>query len=302
MKKTDNYRVEYNTAIKSFADCEDELGIPAELDLHEALQRQLERERKSAAEYPEFYRLSNIMSSARGRQYRSGKDTAEAYMTCEDYLRLIVAETKIGEYGKVTRVKREQVQAVRPATVYNVRDIADTDEGNDYSCEGVVELGAASVRMVERSDSSIRGRAAKFVSKWFPEIRIEKPNKYDRRRLATSAAGILWVLIFALVVALPIALGVIKSDAASNLIDKKDELAALEKREDELISEFESSIDLREIERIAINDYGMIKLGQSTVRVLRLNDLDSIESFPESQRNTVLPALLSALGIRQSNE
>lgn len=303
MKKTDNYRVEYGAAIKSFAYTDDDQGVPGELGLYEELQCQLEREKKSASEYPECYRLADIMCSSGGNKYRTGSSTSEPYMTHEDYVRLILAETKISEYGK-----REAVVSrvpVRPATVYNVRDIvvSDKDKAERLSSrESVIEGATPVVKLVEYSDSTAKGKALKHWNTWFPTFSVVKPDRRVRRRFSSSAAGIAWVMIFALVFALPIALGVVKSEAASNLLDKQEELAALEKREDELIAEFESSIDLREIEKIAVNDYGMIKLGQSTIRVLRLNGMDSIESFSESGSNTLLPAILSALGIRQSNE
>ncbi|MGM9641900.1 MAG: hypothetical protein ACI3XI_01690 [Eubacteriales bacterium] len=303
MKKTDNYRAQYGTAIKSFAYTDDELGIPAEISIYEELQCQLEREKKSASEYPECYRLADIMNSSGGSKYRTGNGGAEPYMTYEDYVRLILAETKISEYGKrETKVVRT---AVRPATVYNVRDVVVPDKNKEdrlSSRESVIEGTTPVVKLVECSDSTLKGKAIKHWNTWFPTLSVVKPDRKVRRRASSSAAGIAWVMIFALVIALPIALGVVKSEAASNLLEKQEELAALEKKEDELIAEFESSIDLREIEKIAVNDYGMIKLGQSTIRVLRLNGMDSIESFSESQTNTVLPALLSALGIRQSNE
>jgi Na+-transporting NADH:ubiquinone oxidoreductase subunit NqrC len=129
--------------------------------------------------------------------------------------------------------------------------------------------------------------------------------KQDRaylRRFASSAAGIAWVLIFALVLSLPIVLGVLKSDAVYQLNEKQDELYLLEKTEERLRAEFESGLDLREIESIAVNEIGMIKLNDSTIRVLRLNDFDSIESFSDKKANSVVPALLSALGFRIGNE
>jgi tRNA splicing endonuclease len=83
---------------------------------------------------------------------------------------------------------------------------------------------------------------------------------------------------------------------------KQKELYALEQTEEELRAEFESSLDLREIESIAMNEIGMIKLNDSTVKLLRLNEIDTIESFSEKKSNSVVPALLSALGIRASDE
>ena len=64
----------------------------------------------------------------------------------------------------------------------------------------------------------------------------------------------------------------------------------------------ESGLDLREIESIAVNELGMIRLNQSTLKVLHLNDIDTIESFSDSKEESIVPALLSALGIRVGNE
>ena len=101
---------------------------------------------------------------------------------------------------------------------------------------------------------------------------------------------------------LPITLAVLKSEALSNLNAKQDELYTLENKEADLIAEFESSLDLRYIESIAVNEIGMIKLNDSTIKVLKLNDFDSIESFNDKKSNSVVPALLSALGIRSNDE
>jgi hypothetical protein len=159
-----------------------------------------------------------------------------------------------------------------------------------------------SVARVEGSDTTISGSVTRFFDQWFPQHTFIKPDRKYRRRMASSAAGIAWVMIFAFVVALPITLGVLKSEASSTLAEKRNELAALENMEARLEAEYESGLDLREIESIAINEYGMIKLNQSTLKVLRLNDIDTIESFSEKEDTSLVPALLSALGIRVGNE
>jgi hypothetical protein len=222
-------------------------------------------------------------------------------MTYEDYVRLIVAETHIPEYGKC---KREGYRVnPRPATVYTVRECgkALAQSGNS-SCESVIDGDGYSVMRVEGSDTTVYGGIKRFVNQWAPMHVVKRPERKYRRRLASSAAGIAWVMIFTIVLALPITLGVLKSEATSELAQMKNELAALELAEERLEAEFESSLDLREIEKVAVNDYGMIRLNQSTIKVLRLNDADSIESFSEVERTPVVPALLNALGIRISEE
>lgn len=302
MKKTQkNYRVDYSAAIKTLGFGDDE--FEAVKDIKAELERQVARENKSASEYPESYRLADIMNSVGGNNYRSGDACGVRVMTHEDYMRLIVSETKIPEYGKNPR-KTYQVNP-RPATVYNVRSCGKSlsdEERSDSVRESVIGEGGNSVARIEGSDTTVSGSVTRFIDQWFPAHTIVKPDRKYRRRVASSAAGIAWVMIFALIIALPITLGVLKSEAGSNLTAKRDELAALENTEAQLSAELESMLDLREIEYIAVNELGMIKLNQSTVRILRLNDIDTIESFSDSRSESVVPALLSALGIRIGDE
>ena len=301
MKKTQkNYRVEYNEAIKSMSVNDEE--FESLKDINAELELQLEREKKSVSDYPEFYKLSDIMSSSFGNNYRSGDACGAKIMTYEDYVRLIVSETRIPEYGN-RKCERYHIDP-RPASIYTVRECgkALSKNGISSSCESVIDGDGYSVARVESSDTTLSGGVKRFLVQWAPMHTVKRPERKYRRRLASSAAGIAWVMIFAVVLALPITLGVLKSEASSELAEKRNELAALELAEERLEAEFESQLDLREIEKVAINDYGMIKLNQSTIKVLRLNDTDSIESFSEAERAPVVPALLSALGIRVAEE
>ena len=169
-------------------------------------------------------------------------------------------------------------------------------------CENVICGEEYALARVERASTDIRGALLHIFDKWFPAHSIDRENRKQRRRLASSAAGIAWVLIFALVLSLPITLAVLKSEALSNLNNKQEELYALENLEADLLAEFESSLDLRYIESVAVNEIGMIKLNDSTIKILKLNDIDSIESFTDKKSNSVVPALLSALGIRSEDE
>lgn len=295
MKKTHkNFRVDYSSAIKSLGIGDEE--FESLKDVRAELERQVERERKSASEYPESYRLADIMTSVGGNNYRSGDACGTRVMTHEDYMRLIVAETKIPEYGKNPR-KTYHVDP-RPATVYNVRGCGERTGAR----ESVIAADGHSVLRVESSDTTISGCVTRFFDQWFPQQTFLKPDRKQRRHVVSSAAGIAWVMIFAFVIALPVVLGVLKSEASSNLNEKRSELAALESMESRLEAEYESSLDLQEIEKIAVNELGMIRLNQSTLKILRLNETDTIESFSETQEESIVPALLSALGIRMGNE
>lgn len=286
------------------SDIIDVLGTAEEdVDIKLELELQLERERKSASEFPEFYKLADVMESHEGFSYRSGNAQGKHYMTNDDYNRIILDRTRIPNYVKggaaPTKITR------RPAGAYTVVGCGKMMAGTGVIasvCENVIDGEEYNLARVERTYTDFIGAALRLFDRWFPAHSIDKQNRQHRRRLASSAAGIAWVLIFALVLVLPITLAVLKSDAISKLNAKNEELYALEMAETALRAEFESSLDLRQIEHIAVNEIGMIKLNDSTIKVLRLNEIDTIESFTGKKSNSVVPALLSALGIRTEGE
>lgn len=298
-----NYRSDYSAAISAMS-CNDEIFDNIN-DVKTELERQLARENESAAQFPEFYRLGEIMSGSKGRAYRTLSENGESYMTAEDYMRFIQNETMIPQYGNRPGIKVSRTEDARPATVYTVRGFGSSlsaSERDDASSECVITANGPILARVENCASTFSGAVTEFFNRWFPSHVTVKPDRRLRRRMASSAAGIAWVMIFAVVIALPITIGVLKSEASAELADKKDKLAALEKQEEMLEAEFESSLDLRLIEDLAVNEFGMIKLNESTVRILKLNDIDSIESFDASRSTSPVPALLSALGIRIGEE
>ena len=290
-------------------------------DIKTDLAIQLESYRKTAAEYPEFYALENMMASPDGDAYRTGKievkrdmtseedecdmksKEKQPYMTLEDYKRLVLERTRLSQYN-LEGTKGAKVYE-RPATVYTVRQygkaLANTKDSSS-AFESVMSDNGYEVVRVESSNTNLKDTIACYIKAWFPNHISVKQSRESRRNALSPLGGIAWVMIFALVLVLPIALSVIKSQAATELNQKSIQLAELEKVEAELRAEFDSSLDLREIERIATEEIGMIKLNDSTIRVLRLNDFDSIESFTDKKSNSVVPALLSALGIRPAEE
>lgn len=272
-------------------------------DIKLEVELQLEREKKSAAEIPEFYKLADIMNSAEGSAYRNGEYNGKRYMTNEDYNNMILDRTRIPQYVMSAAASNNIVP--RPAAAYNIMGCGKQMVGTGVVasvCKNVICGEEYSLSRVERASTDIGGALLHIFEKWFPAHTIDKENRRQRRRLASSAAGIAWVLIFALVLALPITVAVLKSEAIADLNAKQKELHALEITEADLIAEFESGLDLRYIENVAVNEIGMIKLNESTIKVLKLNEIDSIESFNDKKSNSVVPALLSALGIRSEDE
>ena len=296
-KMLKNHRSDYSDVIGAITMSSEDFELNTELEL------QLEREKKSASEYPEFYRLADMMSSPEGNHYRSGESGGACYMTNDDLTRIILERTRIPQYVKGGAASENVVS--RPAAPYTVRESGKALVGaafTDSVCENVFDGREYGVARIERADTNLLGALIRMKEQWIPSHTLQRQSRLHRRQLGSPAAGIAWAMIFVLVLALPITLGVLKSEAVSNLNVKKQELIALERTEAELRAEFESSLDFRYIESVAVNEIGMIKLNDSTVKVLKLNDFDSIESFTDKRSNPVVPALLSALGIRAGDE
>ena len=89
------------------------LETSANVDIRLDCELQLERERKSAEEFPEFYKLADVMDSGEGQLYRSGEFEGERYMTNDDYSRLILEKTKIPQY--VMGAASSHISTPRPA-------------------------------------------------------------------------------------------------------------------------------------------------------------------------------------------
>lgn len=269
-----------------------------------------EREMKTMQGENAAYRCGQIMEHDYFDRYRSGAAANEAYMTVEDAKKLFSVTTG-REAGKVARncgkVSADELK-VRPAAPYRVletREEGSDDAGFSGNRELVIDGERRVAAKVEREESvsAVRMRQlAEKAKKWFPSEDVEKTRGV--KTLGSPVAGIALVLVFALVLTIPIMLNVMINNTTSEIGELQKELRALDAEADELRVELEKKNDLRVIEEAAINQYGMIRLDQTTFRYLRLKNTDMIEkcTTEEKSGSAAVLALLSALGIRVGNE
>ncbi len=304
MKKNSKMKTQaYSSTFEAIAQGDNEWRVACEV--REELEEQLRRERRSFLDYSEEARAClSFLSSGDVAQYRSGNVDGVAVMTYEDYERFIKERTRIPNY-RVSEGLKVAPEDIRPATVFNVRrcDTALVSAERDNSAnESVIEADGRRVSRVESSDTTLTGSILRLFDKWFPGNTVVTPGRRYRKRMSSAVAGMAWVAIFAIMLALPITLSVLKSEASADMIEMKDTLGELREEIDDLGVELDSKNDLRVIEDIAVNEYGMISINESTMHLLRLNDIDIIESYADEGDGGVVPTLLSALGIRISGE
>lgn len=268
-----------------------------------AVAEQKNREAASVRENPEAYRFGQIMEHDRYNRYRTGD--GGNVMTVDDVQRIYRDET-----GKsvTAEVRRAALAAgndadARPASPYRVLETRHPDAANSSEFVGktqLVQSGATeTVAKVEYSDVSAYRRADGIIRKWFPDDKIVKAKG---RKTINPLSAIAMSLIFCLVLMLPITLSVMLHNTSSEISELGDELREIQTIADDLQVKLDDKNDLALIEELAVNKYGMIKLEEGNSKYLRLNGMDMIESFDTNGDNDVMLALLSALGIRISDE
>lgn len=268
-----------------------------------AVAEQKTREAASVRENPEAYRYGEIMEHDRYNRYRTGN--GGSVMTVDDVQRIYKDET-----GKsvTAEVRRAALAAgndadARPASPYRVLEARVPDAANSSEFVGkreLVQSGATeTLAKVECSDVSAYRRVDGIIRKWFPENKIIKAKG---RKSINPMSAIAMSLIFCIVLVLPITLSVMLHETSSEIGALSEELREIETIADDLQVKLDDKNDLALIEELAINKYGMIKLEEGNSKYLRLNGMDMIESFDTNGDNDVMLALLSALGIRVSDE
>ena len=97
-----------------------------------------------------------------------------------------------------------------------------------------------------------------------------------------------------------VASSVLLNRAEDNVSRMKLQVSKTSEEVMEMRSELEASIDLLEIRRIAMEEYGMVEEEYLKMDYISLQTEDSVESFPDERSEGVgLSALLSAIGIKK---
>lgn len=276
-----------------------------------AVKEQHRNELSSMNEHPAAYRYCEIMEHDRVNLYRTAIYNGKNVMTVEDMKRIYYDETgrrcdhiaRGAATGALNSAGQNRtVVPSRPAAPYRVLETGDANAESFGGERSVVFSADGKLPAnVEKPGHDEKSKLEVIMEKIFPGEKIANVRK--RRINSFPAAALALILIFTLVLLIPVTMTVLIHQASVDVNDLNSELRDLQAEADELRVELDTKNDLRLIEDIAVNQYGMIRLERSTSRFLQLNRSDVIESYAESTQNPgVVPALLSALGIRVNSD
>lgn len=249
---------------------------------------QEENERKTAELSPAAYSLGNYRGGmGLDPKYRTGVDEDGYYMSCEDYKRCF--SDGMG-YSPSVEIKRiENKVAVYLKNKYG-------DKRIDRTRVPIERLAEPYTHNTDRSVKVSPSQCLAPVTNKFAPPQTIVPIK-DRRFRTLPVGAMAIALLFAVLLALPVTLSVMKKERSDAVIAAEARLDEMEDKVASLENSLSVKDDLNEIRRIAVDEYGMISMDLSTTHYLALGGKDRIEAFSEERGNTGMMALLSALGI-----
>lgn len=253
-------------------------------------------------------RMSDLLVSDEGCGYRSERGRDGGVMTNDDAIRLFfdvsgrrpIEAEAVTENAPEMRAAYEsyaQTHPIRPAAVYAVVDrMPEEQSGND-----LIPTDGEAAAVIDRraEDRRCLGNALLRLT---PQDKIGKARRV--RNYSGATAPIALIVFVALVLMLPVVLTVMINRASRDVSSYEKSLRDLSDTEEKLEAELAVRQDLLTIERIATEEYGMIRFELGKPTFLRLNDGDIVRSFDTDTEgeNTAFLALLSALGIRFGEE
>ena len=125
--------------------------------------------------------------------------------------------------------------------------------------------------------------------------------KYEikaKSRMPLPVAAMVALIVCTLTVLTVVTGSALVGRASDEVSELKNEAAVLAATERELIQELDRKNDLRTIERIAVDELGMIPTDLITKKYISFSGIDVIEAFSDDREESVgLATLLSAIGI-----
>lgn len=243
---------------------------------------QIKREEETRKLAPDAYRLSAMSEAAINGHYRKGKDT----MSASDVI-LYFSETR---NRRIRNIDFASMDGGEPMTDPENEECHVVEVGAEYASAVTLpkQLGAVA--------KTVGNKLAKAVPTWFNGDKADTSGETRRFPLSAFAA----MLAIALSLMLIVASAIMLNRAENTVSELRQELDTVAGEVSELSASFEVQNDLREIRRIAVEEYGMVSEEYIKMQYLTLNGEESVEAFEEETKTNVsLDAILSALGIKK---
>ncbi len=260
-------------------------GIAAHVRLD--AKRQERDEALSHAMAPGAYIMAEKVSDGKADKYRTGLYKGTRYMTADDFVR----------YYHDQRSYKMPNYNIRTAEQAQVDQTSQTTGGQSPKKAlwlTVTEQMPQSVRKYLESPAT--ARLAKASRDWFPIEKEERCEKSDAKKMPAGVLGaMLTVTLCAFMI---VGSSVMVSLSVREASILQSELDALNKQYTTLNTELSLKNDMLEIERIAVQEYGMVRSDFVSTQVLTTESENTVEVYDtKGEFAHGLSNLLSAIGI-----
>ncbi len=247
--------------------------------------RQEREEALSHAMAPGAYIMAERVSDGKADKYRTGLYKGERHMTADDFVRYYHDQRsyKMPNYS-VRATAGEQKQA----------ELTGGQSPKKALWLTVTEQMPQSVRKYLESPAT--ARLAEISRDWFP---IEKEQKCDKSEVKKMPAGVLGAMLtVTLCCVMIVGSSVMVSLSLREASILQNKLDALDKQYTTLNTELSLKNDMLEIERIAVEEYNMVRSDFVPTQVLTTQSENTVEVYEsKGEFGQGLSNLLSAIGI-----
>jgi cell division protein FtsL len=247
--------------------------------------RQEREEALSHAMAPGAYIMAERVSDGKADKYRTGLYKGERHMTADDFVRYYHDQRsyKMPNYS-VRATVAEQQEA----------EVTGGQSPKKALWLTLTEQMPESVR--KYLESAATARLAEIPRAWFP---IEKEQKCEKSEVKKMPAGVLGAMLtVTLCCVMIVGSSVMVSLSVREASILQNKLDALDKQYTTLNTELSLKNDMLEIERIAVEEYNMVRSEFVPTQVLTTESENTVEVYEQkSEFGQGLSNLLSAIGI-----
>ncbi len=260
-------------------------GIAAHVRLD--AKRQEREEALSHAMAPGAYIMAEKVSDGKADKYRTGLYKGERHMTADDFVRYYHDQRSY-------KMPNYNIRTVQPAAAEQEGRATGGQSPKKALWLTVTEQVPQSVRKYLESPAT--ARLAELSREWFPIEKEEKCEKTDAKKLPAGVLGAMLAVTLSCVMIVGSSVMVSLSIREASIL--QSELDALNKQYTTLDTELSLKNDMLEIERIAVQEYGMVRSDFVSTQVLTTQSENTVEVYePKSEFGRGLSNLLSAIGI-----
>lgn len=247
--------------------------------------RQEREEALSHAMAPGAYIMAERVSDGKADKYRTGLYKGERHMTADDFVRYYHDQRsyKMPNYSVRATVAQQQEA-----------EVTGGQSPKKALWLTLTEQMPESVRKYLESPAT--ARLAEISRDWFP---IEKEQKCEKSEVKKMPAGVLGAMLtVTLCCVMIVGSSVMVSLSVREASILQNKLDALDKQYTTLNTELSLKNDMLEIERIAVEEYNMVRSEFVPTQVLTTESENTVEVYEQkSEFGQGLSNLLSAIGI-----